>query len=83
MDDMAEIREFLRKLLALRGDRQPFSDTSSFFLSGRLGSVDAVELVVLLEERFGIDFAEVGFDQSNIDSIEAIRSLLQSVRAAE
>jgi acyl carrier protein len=48
-----------------------------------LGSVDAVELVVLLEERFGIDFAEVGFDQSNIDSIEAIRSLLQSVRAAE
>jgi acyl carrier protein len=83
MDDMAEIREFLRKLLALRGDRQPFSDTSSFFLNGRLGSVDAVELVVLLEERFGIDFAEVGFDQSNIDSIEAIRSLLQSVRAAE
>lgn len=83
MDDMAEIREFLRKLLALRGDRQPFSDTSSFFLSGRLGSVDAVELVVLLEERFGIDFAEVGFDQSNIDSIEAIRSLLQSVRAGE
>jgi acyl carrier protein len=83
MDDMAEIREFLRKLLALRGDRQPFTDTSSFFLSGRLGSVDAVELVVLLEERFGIDFAEVGFDQSNIDSIEAIRSLLQSVRAAE
>jgi acyl carrier protein len=83
MDDMAEIREFLRKLLALRGDRQPFSDTSSFFLSGRLGSVDAVELVVLLEERFGIDFAEVGFDQSNIDSIEAIRSLLQSVRTAE
>jgi acyl carrier protein len=83
MDDMAEVREFLRKLLAMRGDRQPFSDTSSFFLSGRLGSVDAVELVVLLEDKFGIDFAEAGFDQSKIDSIEAIRSLVQSVNASE
>jgi acyl carrier protein len=81
MDDMMEVREFLKKLLAMRGDRQPFSDTSSFFLSGRLGSVDAVELVVLLEELFAIDFAETGFDLSQIDSIEAIRSLLRTVRA--
>jgi acyl carrier protein len=83
MDGMAEVREFLKKLLALRGDRQPFSDTTSFFLSGRLGSVDAVELVVLLEERFGIDFAETGFDLAQLDSIEAIQSLLRTVRAPE
>ncbi|PYU80025.1 MAG: acyl carrier protein [Acidobacteria bacterium] len=78
MDHMAEIRDFLKKLLSSRGDRQPFTDTSSFFLSGRLGSVDAVELVVFLEEQFEIDFSETGFDQSQIDSIEAITSLLQS-----
>jgi acyl carrier protein len=80
MDHMTEIRDFLKKLLSSRGDRQPFTDTSSFFLSGRLGSVDAVELVVLLEEKFAIDFSETGFDQSQIDSIEAIKSLLQSER---
>lgn len=79
---MAEIREFLKRLLSLRGDRQPFTDTSSFFLSGRLGSVDAVELVIFLEETFGIDFAETGFDESQIDSIEAIKSLLQSTKGA-
>ena len=78
MDHMAEIRDFLKKLLSSRGDRQPFTDTSSFFLSGRLVSVDAVELVVFLEEQFEIDFSETGFDQSQIDSIEAITSLLQS-----
>ncbi len=78
MDHMAEIRDFMKKLLSSRGDRQPFTDTSSFFLSGRLGSVDAVELVVFLEEQFEIDFSETGFDQSQIDSIEAITSLLQS-----
>jgi acyl carrier protein len=82
MDQMTEIREFLRKLLSSRGDRQPFTDASSFFLSGRLGSVEAVELVVLLEEKFGIDFSEIGFDQSQIDSIEAIKSLVQTTRDA-
>jgi acyl carrier protein len=83
MDQMAEIREFLKKLLAMRGDRHPFFDTSSFFLSGRLGSVDAVELVVLLEEKFGIDFAETGFDQSQIDSVEAIKSLVEATRVSK
>ena len=83
MDQMVEIREFLRKLLSSRGDRQPFTDSTSFFLSGRMGSVDAVELVVLLEEQFGIDFAETGFDQSQIDSIDAIKLLLQTAKAGK
>jgi acyl carrier protein len=83
MDRMAEIREFLTRLLSSRGDRRPFTDTSSFFLSGRLGSFDAVELVVFLEEQFGIDFAEIGFDGSQIDSIEAIKSLVQTTKDAK
>jgi len=78
MNQSEEVREFVKKLLALKGDRQPFSDSSSIFLSGRLGSVDAVEVVVLLEDRFGIDFAEIGFDQALIDSIEAIQSLIRT-----
>ncbi len=78
MDQMAEIREFLKKQLNSKGDRQPFTDASSLFLSGRLGSLEAVELVVLLEEKFGIDFAEIGFDQSQIDSIDAIKLLVQT-----
>jgi acyl carrier protein len=78
MNQSEEIREFVKKLLALKGDRGPFSDSSSIFLSGRLGSVDAVEVVVLLEDRFGIDFAEMGFDQALIDSIEAIQSLIRT-----
>jgi acyl carrier protein len=80
MDQMAEIREFLRRRLLSKGDRQPFTDSSSFFISGRLASVDAVELVVLLEDKFGIDFAEIGFEESQIDSIEAIQSLVQTTK---
>jgi acyl carrier protein len=82
MERTVEIREFVRKLLAHRADRQLFSDDSSLFLSGRLGSVDAVEIVVLLEEKFGIDFSETGFDQVQIDSIQAIESLIRTAKVS-
>jgi acyl carrier protein len=83
MDHTAEVREFFNGLLAIRHDREPFTDSTSFFLSGRLSSVDAVELVVFLEEKYGIDFAEIGFDQSQIDSVEAIGSLLRTGKAID
>jgi len=80
MDSRAEIRKCLQQLLLQKGDRQPFSDSDSLLLSGRLASVDAIEIVVFLEEKFGVDFAEVGFDQALIDSVEAIDSLARAVR---
>jgi acyl carrier protein len=83
MDQLTPVRDFIQQLLKQRGDRKPFSDDSSLFRSGRLSSVDSVELVVLLEEKFGIDFAETGFDQNLIDSVEAVAALLQSAKAAK
>ena len=80
MDHREEIRKCLKELLLLKGDKQPFSDDASLLLSGRLASVDAVEIVVFLEEKFGIDFAEVGFDQSLIDSVDAIDSLIHAAK---
>jgi acyl carrier protein len=44
-------------------------------LSGRLSSVEAVEIGVFLEENFGVDFSEIGFDQARIDSVDLILSL--------
>jgi len=83
MDHISEIREFLKNLLAIRHDRQPFNDGTSLFLSGRLSSVDAVELVVFLEEKYGVDFAETGFDQALIDSVDAVASLVRTAKAVD
>ncbi len=83
MDQLTEVREFLKKLLASKGDKQPFTDASSLFISGRLASVDAVEIVVLLENKFGIDFADIGFEESQIDTIEAIQSLVQAAKSPQ
>jgi acyl carrier protein len=80
MDPKAEVRQFLQELLTRKGDRQPFSDSDSLLLSGRLESVDAVDVVVFLEEKFGVDFAEIGFDQGLIDSVACIESLIQTVK---
>jgi acyl carrier protein len=80
MDQREEIRKYLQELLALKGDRQPFADSTSLLLSGRLASVDAVDIVVFLEEKFGVDFSELGFDPALIDSVDAIESLTQTVK---
>lgn len=83
MQGKAEIREFVRNLLSDKGDSGALQDNDSLLLSGRLQSIDAVEIVVFLEENFGIDFAEIGFDQEQIDSIEAIHNLTQSSGATK
>ena len=73
-----DIREFVRNLLITNGDRCDLSDQDSILLSGRLQSIDAVEIVIFMEENFGIDFAQLGFDREQIDNIDAIYSLAQA-----
>lgn len=53
------------------GDTRPFTDSDSLILSGRLQSVEVLEIVVFLEENFGMDFSE-GFDQAWLDSVDEI-----------
>lgn len=83
MDRKVAIRELLHQLLIQRGDQRPFGDSDSLVLSGRLQSVDAIEVVVFLEDQWGIDFAQIGFDQSFIDSVDAIEGLIQSAGVAK
>ncbi|MFZ0303461.1 MAG: hypothetical protein WAL75_12275 [Terracidiphilus sp.] len=77
MKGRADIREFVQNLLTASGDDGPLADGESLLFSGRLQSIDAVEIVVFLEENFGIDFAEAGFDKERIDSIDAICALTE------
>ena len=82
MKGKAEIHEFVQELLSASGDDEPLEDSDSLLLSGRLQSIDAVEIVVFLEENFGIDFAQIGFDRDEIDSIDLIFALTQATASA-
>ena len=76
-----EIRNFVQELLTRQDDCRPLADGDSLLMSGRLQSIDAVEIVLFVEERFGIDFAEIGFDREQLDSIDAIDVLTQTTSA--
>jgi acyl carrier protein len=58
-------------------DTKPSSDAESLIVSGRFQSIDAVEVVVFLESRFGVDFAKIGFDEEKIDAVDAIAVLVE------
>ena len=78
MDDRLVIREFVQKLLKRKGDGAPFSDSEQLPTRGRLQSIDAVKVLVFLEEKYGIDFAETGFDQSQVESVDCIVAMIQT-----
>jgi acyl carrier protein len=78
MEYKDDIREFVHNLLVRNGDAESLADQESLLRSGRLQSIDAVEIVIFLEEKFGIDFTKIGFDQEQIDSVDAIVALIQS-----
>jgi len=76
VDHRTAVREFLQRLLEQKGDHHPFSDSDSLVFSGRLQSVDVVDVVMFLEEKWSIDFARIGFDASQVDSVDAIDTLI-------
>jgi acyl carrier protein len=83
MNRKLAIRQFIERLLAQKGDQKPLRDSDSLVFSGRLQSVDVVEVVVFLEEQWGIDFAQIGFDRNQFDSVDAIDALTESAGVAK
>jgi hypothetical protein len=75
MDHRAAVRQCIERLLGKKGDKKPLNDDDSLFLTGRLQSVDAVEVVLFAEEEWGVDFAKIGFDMTLIDSVNCILAL--------
>lgn len=81
MNERVAVRAFLKDLLLKRGDADEFADSDSLIvLRGRLASVDVLELVVFLEERYKIDFAERGFDVNLVDTVNEIVALIEEAK---
>ena len=78
MNQKTRIREFVQRLLAQNSDMRPITDSESLISSGRLQSIDAIEIVVFLEESFGINFEQIGFDRDQLDTVDAIDALVCS-----
>jgi acyl carrier protein len=76
MIDQDAVREFVGTLLRRKGDTNPFSDTDSLVLSGRLDSAEVLEIVMFLERQFSFNFGDRPFDQGLVDSVHEITDLI-------
>jgi acyl carrier protein len=79
MNTRERVRDFVAELLRSKGDGTEIQilDSDSLLLSGRLQSIDAVEIAMFLEQEYRVDFSEVGFDQAQLDSIDQIAELAE------
>lgn len=77
-----KLREFLKETLENHGDRREFADNESLFVSGRLDSFSMMNLVMYLEQAFGLDFSDLEFDVNLVDSVNEIEALVDSKLAA-
>ncbi|MDD5759073.1 MAG: hypothetical protein PHI06_08315 [Desulfobulbaceae bacterium] len=76
MDNKQRVKTFLQGLLADYGAETEFDDNTLLVSSGILDSQAVLRMVVFLEETFGIDLAERGFDQDDFDSLTNIMRLI-------
>jgi acyl carrier protein len=74
-NDRLAVRDRIRELLGRKGDHHGFADQDSLIVSGRLDSVDVIDLVVFLEKTYSVDFSD-RFDQEDLDSVDVIMELV-------
>lgn len=76
MEKKKIISQFMTDLLAKKGDMDPFADDESLILSGRIDSLNILEIINWLEKEFSYDVTELMFDQNNFDSLDSIYALI-------
>jgi len=78
MDNKSKLKTFLQELLADYGAGPDFGDDDPLVTSGLLDSQAVFRMVVFVEEEFGLDLAERGFDQNDFDSLTNMTRLVSS-----
>jgi acyl carrier protein len=76
MNIQSRVRDHVMQRLQMKGDTGEVGDDDSLFASGRLDSLDAVETIIFVEAEYGLEFSEIDFDLTRLDSISAITRLV-------
>lgn len=78
MNTRDQLRQFISNLAQDHGYMDAIKDDEALILSGLLDSLAVVHIVVFMEKQFGIDFADVYFDQNDFDSIDRMVSFVEA-----
>lgn len=72
----AELRQFIVENFLLAGDGSGLGDAESLTARGILDSTGALELVMHLEDRYGITVLDEELHPDNLDSIDKIAAFI-------
>lgn len=76
MNALESIRKQIKELLEMKGADSDVSDSESLLQAGLIDSLDVVQIVLFLEQEFGVDFSVRPFNPDEFDSIESINRLV-------
>jgi acyl carrier protein len=76
MDYKAEIHTYIAEILQGKDDNDPFSDNTSLLNTGRIDSMDVVDIFLFLEKKFGVRIDSARFKKSQVDTVDAIAALV-------
>jgi acyl carrier protein len=77
-----QIRDYIAKILReTSGDNDPVTDSDSLVLSGRLSSVDVVDVLSYLESHFNFSMDPRRFDPAKFDTVDSIVAMLDEKAA--
>ncbi len=77
MNHEAEIRDYIAKNILFSNDGFRYGDTASFLEEGIVDSQGVMELVMFIEERFGITVDDTDIVPDNFDSVSRLADYIR------
>jgi acyl carrier protein len=82
MNAREQIRTYVQKVLKEnKDDTAPVGDADSLVTSGRLSSLDIVDVLTFLEGTFNFEMDPNDFDQARFDTVDSIVQMLEKQHA--
>ncbi len=75
------LRQFLRTIQKPGKPVETLGLDEPLVASGLIDSLATMQIVVHLEERYGIDFAAIGFDADQLATLGSIAALVEQARS--
>lgn len=77
MQKREKLRRFIGDILIRKGDNKPFADDDSLLLTGRIDSLNVLEIVTFMEKELQFNLSEQAFDPGYYDSIDSMVKLIE------
>lgn len=77
MDIKAQIRQYIAKNLLFSDNGFAYNDDASFLEEGIVDSLGVMELVLFIEEKFGVKVNDEDLTPDNFDSITKLDNYIQ------